>query len=267
MKISRILTTITAVACTTAGSGQVLADNPGGWEYKVAPLYLWAKNINGDAAIGGTSLPLELEFKDDILENLDAAFSIHFEAKQGPLTLFAEYNYANLDPTVEESLGPLTVTADIEFKDTMWELGVAYAFADNDRTQWEVLGGIRYMEQEVDVEIGKGLGSLPGPGPGLLPDEISGGDDWWQGFGGFRVTTQLSQNWFLLARADLGYQDSNNKSGHAIAFVDYRFKQWGSVFGGYRYLNTEYDNRKTGPDGYAFDADQQGPIVGLSFYF
>ena len=53
-------------------------------------MYLWAKNINGSASIGPLAAPLGLDFKDDILDNLETAFAIHFEAKQGDLTLFAE---------------------------------------------------------------------------------------------------------------------------------------------------------------------------------
>jgi hypothetical protein len=237
-------------------SGHTVAENPGGWEYSVAPLYLWAKNIGGSAAIGGVEAPLDLEFKDDILENLDSAFAIHFEAKQGDLTLFAEYNYAKLDPSTEESLGPITVKADVEFKDTMAELGLTYVFADTGSTQWEVLGGVRYMDQEIDVEVSADI----------IPD-ISGGDDWWHGYGGFRVTTRVSENWRFRARADLGYNDTDNKATHAIGFFDYRFRQWGSFFAGYRYLDTEYDNGKAGPDGYAFNGDQQGPIVGINLHF
>ncbi len=110
-------------------SGQVFAENPGGWEYAVAPLYLWGKNIEGEAGLGPVTAPLELDFTDDILENLDAAFAIHFEAKQGDLTLFAEYNFARLDPTVEQTMGPVAAKIDVEFEDTMWELGVAYVVA------------------------------------------------------------------------------------------------------------------------------------------
>ena len=50
------------------------------------------------------------------------------------------------------------------------------AYADSGSTRWEVLGGVRYYDQEIDVKIGK-----PDIGPGLLPEEIFGGDDWWQG--------------------------------------------------------------------------------------
>jgi hypothetical protein len=251
-----------SVATGSLVSAQVIAENPGGWEYSVAPLYLWGKAINGAASIGPLEAPLSLDFQDDILENLEAAFAIHFEAKQGDLTLFAEYNYAKLEPTVQETLGPVTVGGDIEFRDTFAELGFAYAFWNSNSTSWEVLGGIRYMEQEIDVEL-----NLPDALPIDLPDKISGGDDWGHGFGGFRVRTQLSQNWSLSARADYGYRDGDNTALHGMGFVDYRFRLWGSFFAGYRYLDTDYNNGRDGANGYSFDGDQQGPIVGLSFYF
>ena len=251
-----------SVATVSLASGQVVAENPGGWEYSVTPMYLWAKNINGSSSIGSREAPLDLDFKDDILENLEAAFALHVEAKQGDLTLFAEYNYAKLEPSVEETLGPVTVGADIEFRDTLAELGFAYAFSNSGTTSWEVLGGIRYMEQELDVEL-----NFPNVLPIPLPDKISGGDDWVHGFGGVRVTTQLSQNWSFRARADYGYGGSDNTALHGIGFFDYRFRAWGSFFAGYRYLDTDYSNGNDGADGYSYDADQQGPIVGISFYF
>ena len=81
------------------------------------------------------------------------------------------------------------------------------------------------------------------------------------------ATTRLSERWRFQVRADMGYQDGNNKAAQAIGFFDYKFRNWGSFFAGYRYLDTEYDNKKSGPNGYAFNADQQGPILGVNFYF
>ncbi|MEH6570150.1 MAG: hypothetical protein V7709_13810 [Halioglobus sp.] len=245
-------------------SAPVVAENPGGWEYSVAPMYLWAKNIDGTSTVGGMEAPLSLEFADDILENLEAAFAIHAEAKQGPLTLFAEYNYAKLDPSTDAQFGPFAVTVDINFRDVMGEFGVAYAFSDSGSTRWEVLGGVRYFDQKIDVNIDK-----PDIAPGVLPipDEISGGDDWWHGFGGFRVTRKLSERWSFLARADYGYQDSDNKTLQATGIFDYRFRSWGSFFVGYRFMDTTYDNGELGLDNYGFDADQQGPALGLNLRF
>ncbi|MEH6581645.1 MAG: DUF481 domain-containing protein [Halioglobus sp.] len=237
----------------------VLADDSSGWEFSVAPLYLWGKSINGTSSIAGMEAPLEVDFKDDALENLEAAFAIHFEAKKENLTLFAEYNYAKLDPTSEMSLGPISISADIEFEDLMFELGAAYTFADSGSTQWEVLGGVRYLDQEINVEL-----DTPIP---ELPTNIGGEDDWWHPFGGLRVTTAISENWKFVGRADAGYRDSDNKAYHLSATFDYRFRDWGSFFAGYRHLYTDYDNGKSGLDGYAVDTDQGGPIVGLNFYW
>ena len=236
----------------------VQADDSGGWEFSVAPLYLWGKSINGTSATAGKEALLEVDFKDDALQNLDAAFAIHFEAKKDDFTLFAEYNYAKLDPSSEMHLGPIQVNADIEFKDTMFELGVAYTFADSGTTQWEVLGGVRYLDQEINVDLDAPIDALP--------DSIGGGDDWWHAIGGLRVTTAISENWRFVGRADGGYKDSDNTAYHLSATFDYRFRGWGSFFAGYRHLYTDYDNGKSGLDGYAVDADQTGPIVGLRFY-
>lgn len=47
---------------------------------------------------------------------------------------------------------------------------------------------------------------------------------------------------------------------------DYQFKDWGSVFFGYRWLDYDYDSGG-GLDHYGYDALQQGPLAGLSFYW
>ena len=234
-----------------------------GWEFAVAPMYLWAKNIEGAAAIGGIEAPLDLDFKDDILDNLDSAFAIHFEAKKGNLTLFGEYNYAKLDPTTVLEQGPISIQGDVEFTDTMWEAGALWAFSDSGSSTWEVLGAVRYADQDVDVKITRNSG----PGLVPLPSRITGGDDWWQGVAGLRYTFNVTDRWRWRFRGDYGYGDSDNSSLHALGFLDYRYRDWGSFFVGYRYLETDFDNGSKGIGGYSFDGDQQGPILGLNFYF
>jgi hypothetical protein len=233
------------------------------WQFSVAPMYLWAKNIEGSSFIGGKETPLDLDFKDDILDNLDSAFSGHFEAKKGDLTLYAEYNYAVLDPTVSNTIGPVQIDATVEFTDIMWEAGATWTFAESRSASWELVGGIRYMDQDIDVKISTvgGVGIVP------LPERIKGGDDWWQGIAGLRYTASITDTWSFRVRADLGYGDSDNKTLHGIAFLDNRFHDWGSFFVGYRYLGTDYDNGRSGDSGYAYDADQQGPVIGLNFHF
>lgn len=232
------------------------------WEFSIAPLYLWAKNIEGAATAGGNELPLDLDFKDDILDNLDAAFAIHVEATNGTLTLFAEYNYANLDPTVENTIGPITVEGDVTFKDTMSEGGIAWVFAETGATRWEVLGGLRYFKQDVKIDFSSNVPvDLP------FPTRLEVGDSWMQPFAGIRTSSVITDRWSFRARGEYGYEGSDNTSFQVIGMFDYRYRDWGSAFFGYRYLDIDYDNRSSGLDQYGFDGDQQGPLIGLNFYF
>jgi hypothetical protein len=118
------------------------------------------------------------------------------------------------------------------------------------------------MDQDVDIKI-----EGPGPMEGPLPGRVSGGDDWWHCFGGFRTVTKISESWQFRVIADMGDKDSSNKSGHVSATVDCRFRDWGSFFAGYLYLDTDYDNKKSGANGYAANNDQKGPLLGVNFYF
>ena len=60
------------------------------WHFMVAPLFFWGLNIDGAAKLGPTTAPLDLDFKDDVLSNLAAVFTIHFEAQKRDWTIFAE---------------------------------------------------------------------------------------------------------------------------------------------------------------------------------
>jgi hypothetical protein len=218
-------------------------------------------SIDGDATLGTTTAPLELDFVDDVFENLDAVFTLHFEARNDELTYFAEIQYVNLQPSLAE--GP--IAADIEFENTQAELGVGWAFADNNVTRWEMLLGLRYIDQEVDVD---GSLNLPPPpdGPGSIPIAIGGGDDWYHPFLGLRVARKLTTNWTVLGRGDFGYSSSDNQALNLSFMFDYRFKNWGSAFVGYRYMEVDYDEG-SGDDRYAYDAIQQGPLLGINLHW
>lgn len=241
-------------------SNHAVAENPGGWEYSIAPLYVWAKSIEGTSGLGQTSSEVDLKFKDQILENLDAAYAFHFEATQGDLSFFAQYNYSKLDPSADVHLGPMPVRASVELEETIWEAGVRYVVADTGSTQWRVFGGVRGIDQDYDIKIA-GQGSLG------ITKKFSAGDDWWHGFGGVGVTSSLSQNWRFVANVDMGYKNSDNKSVNALGAFDYRFRDWGSFFVGYRFLGIDYHNGKDSSQTFFFDGDQQGPLLGVNFYF
>lgn len=234
------------------------------WEFALSPLFLWGMSINGDATIDEATAPLDLEFKDDILENMEAVLTLHFEARKGIWTFFTEAQYVDLGPSVDIAMGPLNVEADITFKNTMFELGAGYTFSYSDSTRWEVIGGGRYTDQDIDVDATAST-SLPPP-LDEVDIEMEGGDDWWHAFLGVRVAHAFNDKWSFIGRTDYGYGGSDNTAINASFMFDYRFRDWGSAFAGYRYLEYDYDNDSSS-NGYAFDAYQQGPLLGVTLYW
>ncbi|QFU77290.1 hypothetical protein EY643_17395 [Halioglobus maricola] len=258
MKIGKTHSALTAAALSsllTVASGTAHADD---WEFAISPLFLWGLSMEGDATINGNTAPLDLEFKDDILENMEAVFTVHFEARKGDWTIFSEYQYVDLDPDVAASIGPVNVNADISFKETMFELGGAWAMLDSDGTRWELIGGGRYSDQEMNTKI-----NIDGPLPPELPAaKLKGGDDWWHAFGGMRVFHDINDRWTFIGRADYGYGGTDNSAWNASFMFDYRFKDWGSAFIGARFLDYDYND-----DAYGFEATKSGPLAGLTIYW
>jgi len=260
---------IASIVLLAASSNMALAQsdddqsvgNGGDWEYRLSPLFLWGMGISGDATIGDATAPLDLGFSD-IWDNLEVVFTLHFEASKDKWTIFSEIQYVDLGPEVTLSLGPVDALADIGFKNTMFELGGAYAFRETQNTRWEVLGGLRYTDQDIDV---KGTVTFEPP-INERTLNIKGGDSWTHAIVGTRFFGTMSDDWTFIARTDVGYGGSDNKAFNAAAMFDYRFKNWGSVFFGYRYLNYDYDNEKV-DDTYAFDAYQSGPLAGLTIHW
>jgi len=269
LKLFERLGQIAVIALLTASSNIALAQNDddqgvsnnGDWEFTLSPLFMWGMGLSGDATIGDATAPLDLGF-DDIWDNLGAVFTLHFEARKNKWTIFTEVQYVKLEPEVTISMGPVAAVADIDFKNTMIELGGGYAFRETRNTRWEVIGGVRYTDQDVDVDA-----TLTFPPPVNEQNiTMDGGDNWSHAFVGTRFFGKMSNEWTFIARTDVGYGGSDNKAFNAVAMFDYRFNNWGSAFFGYRYLNYDYDNDKT-TDTYAFDAYQAGPLAGLTIHW
>ena len=245
-----------AVALATTSTMANAAEE---WEFSLAPLFLWGLSIDGDATINGKTAPLDLEFEDDILENMEGVFTLHFEARRGDWTLFSEYQWIDLDADVAAKDGDLVdASVGIGFEQTMWELGAAWAFQESARTRWELLMGARYTDQDVSVKADL-TSNIPALNQELRPE---GGDDWWHGFGGVRVFQALSDNWTFIGRTDFGYGGSDNSAINLVAQFDYRFRDWGSAFVGVKYMEYDYETSD-----YGYDAKQQGPLVGLNLYW
>jgi hypothetical protein len=211
--------------------------------------YLWGTSLEGTSAVG-TLPPLDVDASfSDILSNLNFAMSLHTELHRGPWRFVLDPMYivleADIPPLIPNATG---TTMDI----TMWlvEAWAGYAFTDN----WEVLGGIRYQDQDLE------LSGLPNP---PFASSLEGGDSWSDWFAGVRYNTALGAKWHLTLRGDVVVAGDSDSSYNAEVFFNRRFGETMALNLGYRYMSVDYNN-----DGvYGWDMVQQGPVIGYTWVF
>jgi len=246
-----------AVCVTLLAASQSYAKSGSGdeWQFTLAPLFLWGVSMKGTAQVGPVTTPLNLEFQDDRLENLEAVLIWHFEARKNDLTLFMEYLNVDLVPTTAPPTGgPINVG----FKNTRVELGVAFTISRSARTDWQILSGGRLTKQNLSVN------GIPSPASSF--SSFNTDERWADAFIGGRVSAGFAENWRFIGRADIGAGGSDSV-WNLVAMLDYRLTHWSSVFLGYKAIDYDYDNGRTGPDRYTYNAKQQGPLVGLNIYW
>jgi hypothetical protein len=242
-------------------------------------IYGWMKSLEGTTG----DADISLNFFQDILDNLDAALMLRYEAQIGRWAFYADYQYADvgidhkLSGSFDFGLPPsgspiITVNASGKVQATdiqkELELGAAYSFYDHEDMNWQVVGGARFFDYQTDVKIKNiqlNLENLPNP-IDIPARKTTIGDDWAQGFLGVRFASQVSEKWRLRGRYDYGYGGSDNHSWLTEFLMDYRITDWGSIEFGYRIHDITYDSNSQ-KKGFSYDVKEQGPRVGFIFFF
>ena len=98
-------------------------DQSNGWQFSVAP-YLWAISMNGNVTVRGLEAEVDASF-NDILDELNFAFMMQYEARKGHWGLWGNTIYSNLgDSDVEGPAGLFEVDPSVT---AFWqELGGYY---------------------------------------------------------------------------------------------------------------------------------------------
>ena len=86
-----------SVAAQTEPEPEKDTGDAGGWEFQLAPLYIWFAGIEGNASLGPVNAPVNLSF-GDVLENLSGIFTLHFEARKSKWSLFTDGMHLQLKP-------------------------------------------------------------------------------------------------------------------------------------------------------------------------
>jgi hypothetical protein len=89
----------------------------GAWEFHVTP-YLWAINMDGNVAVKGIEVDVDLGFSD-IWDELNFAFMLAYEAQKGNWGLWGNTIYANLGD--DNISGPVGLTGIDPTVNVFWQ--------------------------------------------------------------------------------------------------------------------------------------------------
>jgi hypothetical protein len=223
-----------------------------GWHFLFSPLYGWLVGIDGSATVPilGGGLPLPLDFSDPY-GNLTGGVTFHFEGGRGPWTLIADYLFAGFGTETRGPLGIFEISTDVDM--SLLEFAGAYRVYGGPACAIELLAGARRLEVTIKVNA---------ENPPLSPN-VS--DSVWDGFGGARVTGWVSDKWSLGLRGDVGGGGSKLVWNVDLG-ADWRFKPWGSIRFGYRWL--DYDIESGSDDSsFRYDVLAQGPFASVALHW
>lgn len=242
-----IKTSIIALAAAIALFFSIsAAAEDSGWNH-TATLFLWGSGLDGSVGMGPTDVDVDASFSD-LLNNLDMAFMAKYRAKKEVWAINAELMYVGLEGT--GSVGPVTGTASLD--QTIVELSGGYEV----QSGLDILAGVRYVKIETDMSS-----NLP-----LLNRSRS--DSWVDPIIGMEYRAPLSDKWSFYGRGDIGgFGIGSELSWQLGATFNYQISERWYANLGYRILDIDYDNGKSGSDRYIYDLRQSGPVLGISAKF
>jgi len=234
------------------------------WRYSIATYAFIPARTIGDSTVGGTTIPIDLKPKDAV-EYLSFAFAGRFEAWRGSFGLIVDANYVALEG--DDTLpAPPGGTVNVDIKQRWLNLMAAYKVAggtygkNNLPYAIDLHAGVRYnaLKQEVKITL---------PGPTALPT-LGGDEDWFEPVIGARGMWMLNDKWTAITSLELGGFGAGGNDLQIAANVGFEWQAWDktSVSFGYRYFSMDYST--TLPTGtFAYDVEQHGPVIGLTYKF
>ena len=224
-----------------------------GWSFAVTP-YIWFAGLEGDvgAISGPPPVSVDASF-DDIIENTDMTAMLTAEARHGRFGIVTDLSYLSLSAD-GATPGPLFGDAEVDTSTFFATVAGFYQVVAGERISLDVFAGARVWYVDTEIDLGAGLL----PARSVQDDEV-----WADPLIGLRGSVELGRGFFLAGAADIGgFGIASDFTWQILGTLGYSFNDWFSARAGYRHLDVDYEN-----DGFVWDVEMSGPIIGATFRF
>lgn len=232
------------LVCTCASFAA--AKGHGGWQHEIS-VYGWLANLDGTVE-GPFHNEADFSYEvSDIIEDLEFIFMGGYEGRCDRWSIIADLVYMS----VGDSSSVQSVAVNLDIDTVVVNTGVGYDLVQSEKGIFSVVGGIRYMDVEIEEHTAV---------RGVPIAQRSGSKDMLDGIIGLRGAIFINDKWFLPYYADIGTGGSD-LSWQLFGGIGYRFS-WGDVRLGYRHLQIDIDDKEV-----MEDLSMSGPVLGLGFRF
>lgn len=264
---SRLFAGVFATSVLLAGSA--LAADPGvmteppvaasDWIVQVTP-YLWASGIDGNispfqrAPTVGVDVPFS-----EIWDNLNFGGFMSVWARRDRFVFSGDLMYVNLSDTDTVGIPNLpdfpggAIDASLDTVQFYAALEGGYRVVDTPEFTLDALAGGRFWYISNDVTLSYAGYSISRGADFTWIDPLIAARAF------YNITDKLS----VMGHADIGgFGVGSELTWSVLGTVNYVFNDNWSVSAGYKYLSVDYDD-----DGYVFDVDMSGPVLGFTYRF
>lgn len=223
-----------------------------GWEFASA-LYAPLMGLEGDIGVVGLG-PFEADVPfDQILENLDGAFSGAFEARNGRWSFTADAIWLKLSATGNPLANSLFTVSQEQFTSS---LSAGYEIYGSENTRLDLVAGAVLNSLDVDLELF--TPRLP-----ITFRNASGSQTWVDPFIGLRLHHRFDDRWSVFTNGTIGgFGVSSDEYWQVLAGVGYRLSESTSLALAYRAISVDYQQ-----GGFVYDTVSSGPNIGLIVRF
>lgn len=234
------------MASTTAPAAAGLENMA--WDFNLAPLYLWGANIEGDTTLGTTSQPEKVDFKD-VFKSLEGAFTLSFRGvHDSNFGFLFDFMYLDINAEKDTDLG---LGVDVGLKTLLSQLALSYRLIDDDHV-FDVLGGVRYLALELDLDVDRPPISQSETKD--LLDPVIGGRYQWQ----------MADQWDFNLYGDIGgFGVGSEFTWQALGVINFWAWKHVGFAGGYRALGYQIEDDKN-IDKFELDLLLHGPVLGVT---
>lgn len=230
------------------------------WVVQVTP-YLWASGMEGDISPfqNAPTIHVEKSFSD-VMEDFNFGGFTNIWARRDNFVFSGDMMYVNTTSAKSTRVLPDLVPGGVELSGELDSvefnatLQAGYRVVDTPQFTLDALAGGRvwYISNDVTINL-----------QGLAPVSLSEDFSWVDPLIGTRAFYNITDKISLMGQADIGgFGVGSDLTWSVLGTVNYVVNDSWSVSAGYKHLSVDYDD-----DGYVFDVDLSGPVLGATYRF